>query len=166
MEGTLIVTKADGQTATYNFDGTAAARQTTCKPYFSKLSEKKLAALERTRFRIARGPYGDGAKTFVLVPYRTLAVDPEKIDLGSALYIPKARGVKIKLPHGSTATHDGYFFAGDVGGAIKNNHVDFFLGISLKNPFKFVTSDDSSTFEAREVADQSIVSLLRALHEA
>jgi 3D (Asp-Asp-Asp) domain-containing protein len=165
MEGTLIVTKADGQTVTYNFDGTAATRQTTCKPYFSKLSEKKLAALERTRFRVARGPYGDGAKNFVLVPYRTLAVDPEKIALGSTLYIPKARGVKITLPDGSAVSHDGYFFAADVGGAIKNNHVDFFLGTSLKSPFKFVTSDDSSTFEAREVVDQGIVSFLRALHE-
>ena len=165
MEGTLIVTKSDGETVTYNFDGTASARQTSCKAYFSKLSESKLAAIERTRFRLAKGPYGDGADDFVLVPYRTLAVDRETIALGTALYIPKARGVKIKLPDGSSATHDGYFFAADVGGAIKNNHVDFFLGTSLVNPFKFVTSDDSSSFVAREVVNSDIILFLRGLHQ-
>ena len=165
MEGTLIVKKSDGETVTYNFDGTASARQTSCKAYFSKLSESKLAALERTRFRPARGPYGDGAEDFVLVPYRTLAVDRDRITLGIALYIAKARGVNIKLPDGSSATHDGYFFAADVGGAIKNNHVDFFLGTSLVNPFKFVTSDDSSSFVAREVVNEATVLFLRGLHQ-
>jgi 3D (Asp-Asp-Asp) domain-containing protein len=165
MEGTLIVAKADGQTVTYNFDGKAATRQANCKPYFPSYDESKLAPLERTRFRVARGPYGDGAKNFVLVPYRTLAVDPATIALGSALYIPKARGVQIKLPDGSAATHDGYFFAADVGGAIKNNHVDVFLGTSHKNPFKFVTSNDSTTFVARQVVDQELLAFLRALHE-
>jgi 3D (Asp-Asp-Asp) domain-containing protein len=165
MEGTLIVTKSDGSTVTYNFDGTASTRQTSCKAFFTKLSEEKLAALEKTRFRHARGPFGDGAENFVLSPYRTLAVDRTKVALGTALYIPSARGVAITLPDGSTATHDGYFFAGDVGGAIKDAHVDFFLGVSLKNPFPFVKSKESDTFAAREVLNASTKTFLRGLHE-
>jgi len=165
MEGTLIVAQGDGSTATYNFDGTASTRQASCKPFFTKLSDEKLAALEKTRFRRARGPFGDGAQNFVLSPYRTLAVDRTKITLGTALYIPVARGVNIVLPDNSSATHDGYFFAGDVGGAIKDNHVDFFLGVSLKNPFGFVKSKESETFEVREVLNGSTRQFLRGLHE-
>lgn len=118
MEGTLIVRKSNGQSVTYKFDGTTSARQTSCKAYFSKLPESKLATLERTRFRLAKRPYGEGADDFVLVPYRTLAVGRETIDLGTTLYIPNARGANIKLPDGSPTTHDGYFFVADVGGAI------------------------------------------------
>jgi 3D (Asp-Asp-Asp) domain-containing protein len=92
-------------------------------------------------------------------------VDRDTISLGTALYIPKARGVNIKLPDGSSSTHDGYFLAADVGGAIKNNHVDFFLGTSLINPFKFVTSDDSSSFVAREVVNEATMLFLRGLHQ-
>jgi 3D (Asp-Asp-Asp) domain-containing protein len=165
MEGTLIVKRADGATVTYNFDGTASTRQASCQPFFTTLSDEKLAALEKTRFRRARGPFGDGAQNFVLSPYRTLAVDRTKIALGTAWYIPSARGVNITLPDNSSARHDGYFFAGDVGGAIKDNHVDFFLGVSLKNPFGFVKSRESETFEVREVLNASARQLLRRLHE-
>jgi 3D (Asp-Asp-Asp) domain-containing protein len=165
MEGTLIVKQADGATVTYNFDGTASTRQASCKPFFTRLSEEKLAALEKTRFRRARGPFGDGAQNFVLSPYRTLAVDRTKIALGTALYIRSARGVSITLPDNSSAIHDGYFFAGDVGGAIKDNHVDFFLGVSLRNPFPFVKSKDSETFEVREVLNAGTRQFLRGLHE-
>ena len=165
MEGTLIVKLADGTTSTFNFDGTASTRQANCKPFFTKLSDEKLAALEKTRFRRARGPFGDGAQNFVLSPYRTLAVDRAKIALGTALYIPAARGVDIVLPDNSPARHDGYFFAGDVGGAIKDNHVDFFLGVSRKNPFGFVKSKESETFEVREVLNGGTRQFLRGLHE-
>jgi 3D (Asp-Asp-Asp) domain-containing protein len=165
MEGTLVVTKRDGALVTYNYEGQASPRQTSCKAYFKQKSEEELEALEKTRFRIARGPYGDGSANFILSPYRTLAVDRKKIALGTALYISKARGEKITLPDGSPATHDGYFFAGDVGGAIKGAHVDFFLGVSLINPFTFVRSDEASSFAAREVVNTARASFLRAVHE-
>lgn len=165
MEGTLVVTKGDSSIVTYNYEGKASTRQTSCRAHFTTLSEDELAALEKTRFHLARGPYGDGAADFVLCPYRTLAVDRKKIALGTALYIADARGVKVKLPDGSPATHDGYFFAADVGGAIKGVHVDFFIGVSLKNPFTFVKSDQSSSFVAREILNESTISFLRSVHE-
>ena len=110
--GNTDCAKSDGESVTYNFDGTASARQTSCKAYFSKLSNRNR-----------------GTGTDALSPCQ------------------------------------GYFFAADVGGAIKGTHVDFFLGTSLVNPFQFVKSDDSSTFVAREVCNQATVLFLRGLHQ-
>ncbi|HEX8078530.1 MAG TPA: 3D domain-containing protein, partial [Chthoniobacterales bacterium] len=88
------------------------------------------------------------------------------VPLGTALYIAEARGCKLRLPDGSEATHDGYFFAGDVGGAIKQNHMDFFLGTTSKNPFPFVKSSQQDTVTASIVANSDVQSYLRSLHSA
>ncbi|HET6409035.1 MAG TPA: 3D domain-containing protein, partial [Chthoniobacteraceae bacterium] len=133
MEGTLIVTHADGSVKTYNYECTGRSQVTSCRAVFPSLSAGEVAATEKVCWKPARGPYGDGAGRFILAPYRTLAVDRSKIPLGTAIYIPSARGVPIVLPDGSSARHDGYFFAADVGGKIRGTHVDFFLGSSTRN---------------------------------
>jgi 3D (Asp-Asp-Asp) domain-containing protein len=86
------------------------------------------------RYRVVEGAqWGLGAanaerisklEPYKLIPYRTAAVDPQKIPLGSVLFIPQAQG--IPLPNGSE--HDGYFLAHDVGGAIKGERLDLFVG--------------------------------------
>ena len=48
-------------------------------------------------------------------PYRSLAVDPAVIPLGSRVYIPAYRAI-----------NGGWFRADDVGGAIQGRHVDVF----------------------------------------
>ncbi len=95
------------------------------------------------RYRVAYGAeYGlgaanaentSGAEPYKLIPYRSVAVDPEQIPLGSVLYIPKARG--IQLPWGEE--HDGYFLAHDVGGAITTQRIDLFVGTEedVRNAF-------------------------------
>lgn len=100
-------------------------------------------ASDGIRYRLVQGaPWGLGAanveylsraEPYKLIPYRSVAVDPGQIDLGSVLYIPKAKG--ILLPEGST--HDGYFLAHDVGGAIKGNRLDLFVGMEedVRNTF-------------------------------
>jgi hypothetical protein len=87
------------------------------------------------------------------------------IPLGTALFVEQARGIEIRLPDGSAAHHDGYFFAADVGGAIKQNHVDFFLGTTSKNPFPFVLSKPQGTFKAAPVTNKSFIAQLRKLHQ-
>jgi hypothetical protein len=92
---------------------------------------------------LPEGVYGVGILSHFLHPYRSVAVDfvylckqagldfcdqPEKEIkkrlVGALLYLPKLRG--IALPDGST--HDGFMCAQDVGGAIKNDRVDVFVG--------------------------------------
>ena len=68
-------------------------------------------------------PFGIGVAGYALVPYRSLAVDPRFVPLGSPVELPELIG--MPLPDGST--HDGCFVAVDRGGAINGHHLDLFL---------------------------------------
>lgn len=59
-----------------------------------------------------------------LAPMRTVAVDPKVFPRHSVLFIKETVG--LKLPDGSI--HDGYWYASDVGGAIKGARIDLFTG--------------------------------------
>ncbi len=69
-------------------------------------------------------PFGLGVEDYKLVPYRTLAVDPTVIRVGSVLYMPALDSVR--LPNGEI--HDGFMFAHDEGQSIKGNRIDVFVG--------------------------------------
>ena len=91
-------------------------------------------------------------------------MDSKTIPYGTIIFIPKAKGKTITLPNGETARHDGYFFAGDTGSAIKDNHIDIFSGISKDNPFKeIILSDPTKTFDAYIVKDKNIIKSLTVL---
>ena len=76
------------------------------------------------RFRIIKSRYGITATGCPTEPYRTVAVDPRFVKLGSKIYIPKLKGTV--LPDGSK--HDGIFVANDRG-HFRGAHVDVFVGI-------------------------------------
>jgi 3D (Asp-Asp-Asp) domain-containing protein len=78
-------------------------------------------------------PYGYGVDKIPLVPFRSVAVDPEVVPMGSRVYIPKAVG--LALPDGSV--HDGFFRAVDIGDAIRNHRIDMFTSFG----------DQSAVFE-------------------
>jgi 3D (Asp-Asp-Asp) domain-containing protein len=59
-----------------------------------------------------------------LQPMRTVATDPKVFPRHSVLFIKQTVG--LKMPDGST--HDGYWYASDVGGAIKGSRIDLFTG--------------------------------------
>jgi 3D (Asp-Asp-Asp) domain-containing protein len=59
-----------------------------------------------------------------LAPMRTVAVDPKVFPRHSVLFIKETVG--LKMPDGSS--HDGYWYASDVGGAIKGSRIDLFTG--------------------------------------
>lgn len=158
MEGSVKIISGNLSGKTFNYAGKTDEYIVDCSEYFDH------APSGRVKFQYARGDYGDGVMTYILVPYRTIAVDPKFIAFGSVLYIPQARGVAVEQPDGSTVQHDGYFFAGDTGGLIKNNHIDVFTGANKKNPFAFIKSKDSSTFEAWLITNPSIVLKVRLLH--
>jgi 3D (Asp-Asp-Asp) domain-containing protein len=59
-----------------------------------------------------------------VVAMRTAAVDRNLIPRRSVLFIKETVG--LKMPDGKT--HDGYWYASDVGGAIKGQRIDLFTG--------------------------------------
>ena len=63
-----------------------------------------------------------------LEPFRTVAVDPSKIRLGTLLYIPALDGLRMpgRAPVGGFV-HDGCVIAADTGGNIDGNQLDLFV---------------------------------------
>ncbi len=159
MEGSVRVLGPNQEARTYNYSGSTPDYPVNCKDIFKH-------DVSKSKFNIAVGPYGDGLPdTYILAPYRTLATDLNYIKPGTILYIPKARGARIKLSNGRVIFHDGYFFAGDKGGAIKGNHVDVFIGVDKSAIyFPWIGSSSSKTFEAIVVKDQKIIDELTELH--
>ena len=77
------------------------------------------------RYQVIEGAnYGLGVENYKLIPYRTIAVDPYHILIGSVVFIPQAVGI----PLSNCIYHDGYFLAHDIGKVIKGKRIDFFVG--------------------------------------
>ncbi len=156
MEGSVQVLM-NGEWRTYNYAGTSTTVQVDCSRYFKH-------PVGRTRFKLARGPYGDGVRNFILSPYRTIAVDPDVIPYGTVIYIDAARGLPFRMPDGSQRLHDGYFFAGDTGGLIRGQHIDVYIGIDTLSPFSWITSQSSSRIQYQIVPDTDLKEVLLELH--
>lgn len=92
---------------------------------------KKVAG--ESRFRISRSKYGLASTGCRLVPYRTVAVDPRFVKLGTKISIPQLKG--MTLPDGTI--HDGVFVAADRG-HFRGAHVDFFVGAGSKGARPFI----------------------------
>jgi 3D (Asp-Asp-Asp) domain-containing protein len=69
-------------------------------------------------------PFGLGLDCYKLIPFRTIAVDPDVIPPGTVVYLPVLDGVR--LPSGEI--HDGFMFAHDEGQGITGNRIDVFVG--------------------------------------
>lgn len=158
LEGSVRIVFKDGSARTYNYFTATELFPNDCSTFYP-------FNLSKTKFRLAKGPYGDGVARFRLNPYRTLATDPIVIPTGSILFIPEARGTLIVLANGETIIHDGYFLAGDIGGAIKLNHVDVFIGTHDDSSFfPWIRHSSTLTFKAYIVKDQEIIDSLTLLH--
>lgn len=156
MEGSVQIFY-QGSWRTYNYAGTGGSVQVDCSEYYDH-------PVGRTRFTIARGPFGDGVRNYILVPFRTIAVDPAVFPYGTVLYIDSARGLPFTLNDGTEYIHDGYFFAGDTGGLIHDNHIDVFIGNALRSPFPWITSNSKSRIGYQVVTDSGIRDTLTKLH--
>ena len=164
LQGVMTIREQDGLRRTYTYEGTGKRTEVDCQSYHRHASAWARAA-GRSRFGVSKGPFGDGAGNYQLVPYRSVAVGTHLIPLGTVLFIPAARSVAITLPSGRKVLHDGYFFASDRGGDIHQDHIDVFVGDSSENPFpSFVLSTSHDTFEAYIVDDGLVKPRLRHLH--
>lgn len=166
LEGTAYVTNAAGHTIVINFAKSGEEVWVDCRKCKS-YSQSKLAVENwgKTLWKISEG-FGDGVLNYRLIPYRTIAVDKAKIPYGTVIFIPGVKGQIIVLPNGQKVKHDGYFFAGDTGGAIKENHIDIFTGLFDGNPFAdVIMSDAKKTFDAYIVTNRKIINALTRLHK-
>ncbi len=165
MQGVVQVPNRQGSLVTYGFAGRGSRPQVNCSAYFKSLSKELLTRVGSARFKLTTAPYGYASGRYRATPFRTIAVDRTQIPIGSVLYIPAAKGVTVTLPSGEQVVHDGYFYAADVGSAIKGNHIDVFIGPTTENPFAFVRSRAAETFEAYLVKNPEIEEYLRSLHQ-
>jgi 3D (Asp-Asp-Asp) domain-containing protein len=80
-------------------------------------------------FKVTQAQWGTSGSGKPLQPFRTVAVDPKVVKLGSLLYVPLLEG---KLMPGRTPwggyVHDGCVVADDTGGHIGGNRLDLFVG--------------------------------------
>ncbi len=81
-------------------------------------------------FRVVeRQHWGTAGTGRPLAPFRTVAVDPKLIKLGSLLHIPLLEGRTMPgRPPWGGFVHDGCVVADDTGGAIRGYQLDLFVG--------------------------------------
>jgi 3D (Asp-Asp-Asp) domain-containing protein len=168
LEGTVRVLDAnDDLVGIFNFADRSSAEQVDCSTIFPNVPSERIKKTNKVQFKRSNVLFGEGANGFALVPYRTIAVDPNStISLGSVIFIPEARGKKVMLSSGKSVRHDGYFFAADVGELIIDNHIDVFLGVATDNPFPFITSEESGEFAAVLINNVEIVKALKKSHKS
>jgi 3D (Asp-Asp-Asp) domain-containing protein len=94
----------------------------------------------------ARGVGGRDSLGCRLQPMRTVAVDPTVFPRHSVLFIKQTVG--LRMPDGSA--HDGYWYASDVGGAIKGARIDLFTGAGAAS-MKVLQALNQSTISAVKV---------------
>jgi 3D (Asp-Asp-Asp) domain-containing protein len=80
-------------------------------------------------FKVTAAQWGTGGSGRQLQPFRTVAVDPKMIKIGSLLHVPFLEGRQMpgRAPWGGYI-HDGCVVADDVGGGIKGTQLDLFVG--------------------------------------
>lgn len=113
-----------------------------------------------------RCKYGHGVDPdLCLLPYHTIAADNKVHKIGSILYIPKAKG--IRLPNGSI--HNGMFIVRDTGGAFEgvgSKRIDLFVGTAFDydNVFQkagLVKSNSFPAYRVKGVSADRVKDMLR-----
>ena len=79
---------------------------------------------------------------------RTVAVDPKVIPRRTVLFIKETVG--LPMPDGSV--HDGYWYASDIGGAIKGLKLDLFSGMGASS-MKALSGVDLSSLSVSKVGE-------------
>lgn len=102
-------------------------------------------------FNVTKNPWGTSGMSHPLQPFRTVAVDPKVVRLGSLLYIPALEGRMMpgRQPWGGYV-HDGCVLADDTGGNIGGKQLDLFVG--RKAYMQALASPGSSHAWARNIA--------------
>jgi 3D (Asp-Asp-Asp) domain-containing protein len=88
-------------------------------------------------------PWGSGSMSRPLIPFRSVAVDRDLIDIGTSLYVAELDGLVMPgdPPLGGWV-HDGCVVADDTGGGINDMQIDFFA--ALRDYYLTIVSDVGS----------------------
>ncbi len=117
LEGSGLL--ADGRVVNYWGPRKRCVRVTVCKrPHYP--SSNCYQVLNPEIY-----PWGLGVRRRALVPYFSVATDPNVIPFGTIIYVPAWDG--YVLP--DSTVHDGCFRSDDTGGAIIEDHIDVFTGL-------------------------------------
>lgn len=80
-------------------------------------------------FKVTAAQWGTAGSGRQLQPFRTVAVDPKVIKLGTLLHVPLLEGRQMPgRPPWGGYVHDGCVVADDVGGGIRGHQLDLFVG--------------------------------------
>lgn len=118
LQGTGAV---DGVTFTYQ--SRSKSQRVPCEKSFLRRASFASSTGDIKFFKDST-KYGSGNRSNALEPYKSIACDQSIYKFGQRFYIPAAKGAV--MPDGSL--HDGIFRCDDIGGAIKGNHIDTFIG--------------------------------------
>jgi len=101
-------------------------------------------------FKVTDEKWGTAGTGRPLQPFRTVAVDPKVVKLGTLLYVPLLEGRTMpgRAPWGGFV-HDGCVVADDTGGGIDGNQLDLFVG--RKSYFLGISGSAGSHAWARRV---------------
>jgi 3D (Asp-Asp-Asp) domain-containing protein len=101
-------------------------------------------------YKVTPNQWGTAGTGRSLQPFRTVAVDPRVVPLGSLLYVPLLEGRTMpgRAPWGGFV-HDGCVVADDTGGHIDGNRIDLFVG--RKGYFLGLSGSQNSHAWARHV---------------
>lgn len=135
----------------FGYHSKSSYKRVNCRSISSKISGT-------VKFQRDGSKYGVGVLNLHLTPFKSIAVDRRVIPYKSKLFIPALKGIEYEFD-GKTHIHNGIVWAQDTGGAIKGNHIDFFIGpvaggfkntYPVARPFTkaFVKSKSSGTFTA------------------
>lgn len=164
MQGSVWVDNGKDEPTAYMFVDSGGPEQVVCDRYFGDLSSGIKTATRRARFAPFYHPQACDVRAIPLMPFRTIAIDRQRIKMGTVIYVPKLRG-KTFWTDGELYTHDGYLIASDTGGAIEGNHIDMFVEDASVDPLpEIVRSNSRGTFEAYIVDKAHPMAI--ALHDA
>lgn len=151
MQGSIWVDNGKDRPQAFMYVDSDGPEQVVCDRYFGDLSAGIKTATRRARFQQFHHPLACDVRTIPLMAFRTIAVDRERVRMGTVFYVPKLRG-RTFWNNGEIFVHDGYLIASDTGGAIEGNHIDMFVADAAVNPFPdLVRSSPQHTFEAYRI---------------
>lgn len=107
---------------TYTYAKPTSSHRVPCEKSFLRKASFAYST-GKIKYSVTKHAEGNGNRNNPLKGYHSIACDQKKFKYGQKFYIPALKKVVV---------------CEDVGGAIKGNHIDTFIGlIDLRNPTKF-----------------------------
>lgn len=151
LQGSVHIKSPTGEIQSYAYVDSKGPTQADCDRWLGQLSDGVKQASRRARFRRLTSPLDCLGRERPLTPFRTVAVDPDVIPLGSVLYVDRLSGQPFRL-NGREFIHDGYLIADDYGGAVDGNQIDMFTSGEEKTPLPVIVTNTRKNPVSAQIA--------------